>query len=65
MISKLTYSFNKWFATHRVPQYLKTARVVTLSKGINNYPDFGDIRLIAVLPTLYKVYEQIILQLIR
>ena len=62
VVSKLTETFNKWFANGRTPQYLKTARVIPLSKEDNEYPDFGNIRTISILPIVAKVYEKVLLK---
>ena len=65
IISKITKSFNHWFLSHKIPSYLKTARIVVLSKEKSNFPTYGNIRPIAILPTLFKVFEIIILQRLR
>ena len=42
-----------------VPKYMKTARVIPLSKDNNTplYPEEGKVRTIAILPVLTKLYE--------
>lgn len=44
-----------------MPKYLKKARVVALSKDDTKFPTVGNIRPIAVLPSLMKLFEQVVL----
>ncbi len=59
VLTKILVAFNKWFTEGRVPQYLKSSRVITLSKdqNISKYPEVGEIRTIAIAPALTKMYE--------
>ena len=52
---------NSWLKNCAIPKYVKTARIITLSKDATNFPKYGQIKLIAILPTFYKLFEQIIL----
>ena len=65
VVTRLTECFNLWLSVQRVPNYLKTARMVVLSKSDTNFPNYGDIRPIVILPTIYKVFESIILARIK
>ena len=65
VIYKLTLHFNRWLCTGKVPKHLKLARVVTLSKTDSKYPSVGDIRTIAILPAVFKLYETCVLKLLE
>ena len=58
---KIVATFNLWLAKNQLPSYLQTARVIALSKDDSNYPSFGKVRPIAILPALYKLLELSIL----
>ena len=60
LVKKLTFVFNKWWKGAEIPAYLKTARVVALSKDGTQRPAEGDIRTIAIAPQLTKVYEHVV-----
>ena len=56
--AKLASSFQKWInGEETIPAYLKVARTVMLSKSDSQYPPEGDVRVIAILPALTKLYE--------
>ena len=58
---KLRPEFERWLNGVPVPEYLKTTRIVALSKEDGEeYPAVGKIRTIAVSPTLMKLYEKVI-----
>lgn len=59
---KLTNSYNNWIARNKIPDYAKTARVITISKTNSCYPPYGSIRPIAILPTTLKIFEIIVLK---
>ena len=60
LVYKLTTVFNRWWNGQDLPAYLKVARIVSLSKDGTEAPPEGDIRTIAIIPQLTKVYETII-----
>ena len=51
---------NRWWNGAPLPKYLKQARIVALSKDGTERPSEGDIRTIAIVPQLTKVYETIV-----
>jgi hypothetical protein len=60
---RLTPIFEDWLNGAELPAYLKTTRVVTLSKEDEEiFPNHGKIRTIAVAPAITKLYEKIIHQ---
>ena len=61
MVNKLTEAFNEWQVKREYPEYLKTANIVPLSKEDNEYPDYSNIRVIAILPAVSKIFEKCIL----
>ena len=55
---KLAFHFSKWINNeNKMPSYLKVARTIFLSKTNLVYPEYGDVRVIAILPALTKLYE--------
>jgi hypothetical protein len=61
--ARLTPVFEEWLNGKPLPAYLKTTRVVTLSKEDGEqYPAHGKIRTIAVAPAITKLYEKVIHQ---
>ena len=55
---KIAVNFEKWInGEEPIPGYLKQARVIMLSKTDSQYPEVGDVRVIAILPALTKLYE--------
>ena len=49
---------NNWLKNRsQIPGYLKTGRVISLSKEDTEYPTRGQIRTICILPSLTKLYE--------
>ena len=54
-------TFEKWIEKGQIPQYVKTARVIALSKEDSPYPSYGKVRPIAVTPAITKLLEQIVL----
>ena len=59
---KMRSQFEDWINGKNLPPYLSTARTVFLSKDGTPYPKEGDVRIIAILPALMKLYELIVLQ---
>ena len=56
--TRLMNTFNKWIELNKIPEYLNTARIVSLSKEDNNqYPELGNIRTISILPSTSKLLE--------
>ena len=49
---KLKNAMNRWFVRKQFPNYLKASRVIPLSKKSSKYPPVGEIRTIAILPTV-------------
>ena len=62
VVPKITAAFNDWQEHATCPHYLKSAKIIPLSKQNTEYPDVGQIRLIAILPAISKVYEKCILR---
>lgn len=61
--AKLKGVFEDWLNGEPLPTYMKTCRVVALSKEDGQqYPKLGKIRTIAVAPSVMKLYEKIIHQ---
>ena len=61
IVKKLTNSFNEWASNEGPPVYLKTAKVVPLSKDMTPFPKVGNIRTISILPVTFKLYERLLL----
>jgi hypothetical protein len=61
VLQKITNCFNEWLQNNHNPNYLKRARVVPLSKENTKYPQTGNIRPIAIYPSVTKLFEQAIL----
>ena len=59
---KMRSQFEDWLNGKNLPAYLTTARTVFLSKDGTQYPKEGDVRIIAILPALMKLYELVLLQ---
>lgn len=57
---KIARIFTHWLDGDNIPQYLKCAKVITLSKTDSPCPPVGQIRPIAILPTLYKLFETVV-----
>ena len=59
--------FNEWTTTLRIPNYLKKAKIIPLSKDPLNspFPEVGQVRTIAVTPAITKLFELCQLQKIR
>ena len=57
--NKIKNNFNRWITELRIPQYLKVAKIIPLSKDEDNspFPKLGDIRTIAVAPAITKLFE--------
>ena len=53
---------NSWIAENKIPSYLNIARMIPLSKEATAYPEVGNIRTIAVLPAISKIWEKILLK---
>ena len=48
-----------------IPPYLREARSIILSKSEDHFPAIGDVRIIAILPAITKLFEQCLLILIK
>ena len=62
VLAKLRTTFSTWFNKGKIPLYMKQALVTPLSKTSSNYPPYGQIRPIAVLPATFKLYEHLVLK---
>ena len=58
---KLRSCFEYYLNGGALPDYFATAKTVFLSKDGTAYPKEGDVRTIAVLPAICKLYETIML----
>ena len=61
VVCKLRITCQQWLDNGQIPEYLKQAKVIPLSKETTMFPQVGNIRTIAVLPAITKVYEKLIL----
>lgn len=59
-IEKLRRTFQQWLSGKAIPKYLKTAKVILLSKEKTQYPSYGAIRPVSILPCTYKLFETIV-----
>ena len=57
---KIKCTFAEWLNGARVPAYITTARVIFLSKEQTPYPAEGNVRTIAILPAITKLYELVL-----
>ena len=55
----------KWLNGGDIPYYFTHAKTFLLSKEQNQFPKVGNVRIIAVLPAILKLYEQILLLNLR
>ena len=62
LTAKLSIEFTNWANNSSIPEYIKRARVIPLSKDDTDTPDYGQIRTIAILPALSKVFEKVVLK---
>ena len=64
---KLLNTFKIWFHQGKIPEYIKTGRIVPLSKDKVNgcYPERGKVRTITILNAITKLYELCLLSLIQ
>ena len=60
--TKLRLQMQNWLNGESVPAYLTTARTIFLSKEDTPYPSEGNVRIIAILPALTKLYELVLLE---
>ena len=61
IIPKLTRAFSLWNCTG-LPTYVKTARIIALSQEGSKFPDVENIRTIAILPAMMKIYEKVVIK---
>ena len=61
IVTKCTIIFNEWMANGKVPEYLKEARIVPLAKEDTEYPNVGAIRTVNILPSIFKIFEKVVL----
>ena len=54
-----------WVNGLPIPAYFTVAKTFLLSKEETPYPKVGNVRIIAVLPSILKLYEQILLKQLR
>ncbi len=58
--------FERWLnGDEPLPQYMKTARTVFLSKEDTEFPKIGNVRIISILPAITKLWDTILLQKLR
>ena len=62
LVQQMCRALNSFLADPVWPRYFSTAKVVPLSKTDSSFPNHKDIRTIAVLPTITKVFELRILE---
>ena len=58
---KLQVLITKWLNGGEIPNYFTHAKTFLLSKEQNQFPKVGNVRIIAVLPAVLKLYEQVLL----
>lgn len=61
---KLLQNIHTWINNRSMPGYLATARTVVLSKDESQFPLEGGVRVIAILPALYKLTETVVHELL-
>ena len=58
---KTRLQFEKWInGAEELPQYLKTAKTMFLSKEDSEFPEVGNVRIISMLCATVKLWEQIL-----
>ena len=63
---KVADQFTRWInGEESLPTYMKEARTVMLSKSNTKFPPVGDVRVIAILPAISKLYEVFLLRELR
>lgn len=62
---KLISVFNDWYSGTSLPEYCRTGRIFCLSKELTEYPSVGAIRTISILPAVTKLYELMLIQLLK
>ena len=62
VLERCRASFNDWVNASKVPSYCKEAKVFALSKEETDFPRYGNVRTISVLPGVYKVFEKVVLK---
>jgi hypothetical protein len=65
VLLKVSTFFTNSLTKGSLPSYFKTARVVPISKTSSPFPPYPDIRTLAILPAITKLYEQCILTLLQ
>ena len=65
IIPKLAVAFTEWLRLRTVPAYCKSARIIPLSKEKTEFPAFGNIRTISILPIISKIFEKIMQKRLR
>ena len=61
MREKTRMQFEKWInGAEELPQYLKTAKTMFLSKEDSEFPEVGNVRIISMLCATIKLWEQIL-----
>ena len=61
VLERCTANFNRWINAAQVPAYCKEAKVFALSKEETDFPQYGNVRTISVLPGVFKVFEKVVL----
>ena len=65
LVQKLATTFNHWLTTNKVPKYVKTGKLLNLSKDGTEYPGVGQIRTISMGCGLFKMFETTILEKLK
>ena len=61
LVNKLHCSYNDWANRGFAPQYVKSARMFMLSKTSSAKPPLGEVRSIAIMTQVGKVYQKLLL----
>ena len=65
IITKLSRTFTEWSNINHFPPYMKKAKIICLSKEATALPSAGQVRTIAVLPVVSKVFEKLLLSKLK
>lgn len=65
LVQKLATTFNHWLTTNKVPKYVKTGKLLNLSKDGTEYPGVGQIRTISMGCGLFKMFETTVLEKLK
>ena len=65
VVSHTAKALSGWYTAGKVPAYANRATIIPLSKQDTEYPEYGKVRPIAVLPAIFKLYETLILERLK